>query len=750
MNPGATQSLDLVRAEHRIATNRSLQALLAWGAETAAAETSAGRRVLWAPCHAISGAVSLRSWILERAGQELGAPATSDAPTLLSGAADVLMIADPMAADSASLHWLSDLLACAETAREVAATPPLPELIVLAQTGSSTEHSDGFLDRLRAMGAREARINGRETDLSVSAIDDEVKLMRDRYETLLAVLALLPCPIDLEDFAAFEKASGAGGALKALTAGGLFQVIDNDVVPSSREVRPRIRAALGKEVLQHAAVQHLNLFEQRLETLPDARIEVLMLSGDVRRATRLARKRFDEHYAAGQYEEALRVVELAQQLEMPLEAGRHAAEVDQAKTAAMHAEVGNHDKAKEMVGALARRRDLYRTAAFVEWLALAARTLAMKVGHEPRNADSLMRRAIRLIGDDLDRNVRMTILRVQLLESSAFTLDDRATWLLSHINNKMLDEVSLPTLAVYLEETASRLAARDDYKGAFKRLRRLAAIETSDHRKARAMLLMARCRQHFDDHEGAMRYAAGALQYGLRAADPDVVEGSVKFLREADRARPRALPRIAPVRPRTDRPRLPAAADILAPQAPDAARLFEILQSRFGAMAWLRRRGSQSATFGRPAQADPETLTVFSESSEGSVSLVVRGSPGIGGIRGLVLLRADGDDVVIFAGAGEREAREDAIVRFLLADRVSAESRGSAEPPSRKNVVDEYLRRAHAHGTERGLHATMETLFNKDLLMYLEEQGLTKEEMAERLGVSRATLYRMFARAGLN
>ena len=34
--------------------------------------------------------------------------------------------------------------------------------------------------------------------------------------------------------------------------------------------------------------------------------------------------------------------------------------------------------------------------------------------------------------------------------------------------------------------------------------------------------------------------------------------------------------------------------------------------------------------------------------------------------------------------------------------------------------------------------------------MYLEDQGFTREDMAQHLGVSRATLYRMYARAGLN
>ena len=68
----------------------------------------------------------------------------------------------------------------------------------------------------------------------------------------------------------------------------------------------------------------------------------------------------------------------------------------------------------------------------------------------------------------------------------------------------------------------------------------------------------------------------------------------------------------------------------------------------------------------------------------------------------------------------------------------------------RRAVIDDYYRRALEQGIVRGLHSTMERLFNKDVILYFEEQGVPKDELAEKLGVSRATLYRMYARSGLN
>ncbi len=749
MNSGATDSLDLTGAEHRIVTNRSLQTLLTWAGELAVNEVSAGRRVLWAPCHAISGALSLRTWILNRASQSLGTAGTSDATTLLSGAADILILVDPSAADAASLQWLGNMLSCAEVARDVVTTTPLPELVILSQTGTGTQHSDAFLDRLRALGARETRATGRDSDLSGAVVRAEISTLRNRHEQLLAGLAMLPCPIELEDFEALAAQTDSGpGALKAVTAGGLFQVVDGLVVPGNRAVRDEIRSAVGNETMQRTAARLADTYEQRLEGQDDARIEILMLAGDARRASRLARKRFEDHYSAGNSEEALRILELANRQGMALESGRHAAEVDQAKIAALTADAGHLEKARAMVAQLTRRRDLYRTPAFVEWLALAARSVALQTQQEPRMADSLMRRAIRLAGDNLDKSVRLTLLRVQLLQSPAFKLDERSTWLLSHVNNKMLEKVSPTTLAAYLEETANRLAADGRFKGAFKRLRRLSGIETSDRRRAAAMLLMARCRSHFADAEGAARYASSALHYGIRAADLKVVKEAAQFLRDSARGRPRAMPRIAPVKARGDKPRLPAAADIATPQTPETGRLFEILQSRFGVRSWVRRRGPQVSHLGRGAP-NPEVLSVYSESADGTVQVSARSAPTAGLVRGLVLLRNDGDDLVVFEASPDVEPREDAIVRFLLADRAATDS-VAGTTPSRKHVIDDYLRRAVAHGTESGLHATVEMLFNKDLLIYLDEQGLTKEEMAERLGVSRATLYRMFARAALN
>lgn len=746
MNPGAA-AIELDKSDHRIASNRSLQALIAWGVEQTEDYAAAGKRAMWVPCHAIDGALSLRSWIMYQASRNVGAAGPYDAASLLSGAADLIVIVDPAAADREGLNWLGNLLACAEEVRDLTVTPPLPELLVLSQTGSGSEHSDSFLDRLRALGARETRASGREGDLSATALQAELAALRDRHHKMLAALSLVPCPITLQEFEVIAAACGAGSnALRALTSGGAFHVLDGMVLPCNREVRKEVRALLGPEAVQQAAESLVDTFDRIFEHLPDARIELQMLAGDARRATRLARKRFDEHYAAGRFEEALRVTRIATDLRMPLEPGRDGADVDLARLASLHAEVGNTTSAREMVTTLARRRDLYRNAQFIEWLALAARTLALQ-GHAPRAADSLLRRAIRLAGDDLDRSIRLTLLRVNLLESDVFKLDDRASWLLSHINNKMLAQVSPATVAQYLEVTAARLAAGEHYKGAFKRLRRLSAIETSDRRRAMAMLLMARCRAHFSDHEGALRHASSALHYGLRAADLVAVQQAAKFLRQAERGRPRAMPRIAPPRARGEKPRLPAVADMPVPPTPSPSDLYELLQSRFGATSWVRRRGTQTESMGG-SRSNPSVVTVYQE-SKGGVQLVTRSQPAGGGTRAVVLLRNDGDDAVVFESPADTEPREDAIVRFLLADRSMVEGTEGA-PPTRKSVVDEYLKRAAASGSSRGLHATVETLFNKDVLIYFEEQGLTKEEMAERLGVSRATLYRMYARAGLN
>ncbi len=747
MNPGATNTLDLMRAEHRIASHRSLQSLVTWGEEIATTEVANGRRVMWAPCHALSG-VTLRAWLMDRAGEAIGTDAESDVPTLLSGAADVIIIVDPAAADPASLTWLSDLLACAEAAREVAVTPPLPELVILAPTGSSNDHAQSFIDRLRALGGREIRISGREADLSTADVRNRISALRSKDEALLAVAALLPCPVEVDDLDEICALAGATGAVKALTASNLFRVIDGYLVATSRDVQREIRAALGTERLQDVAARIAGAFEHRFESLPDARIEVLMLAGDSRKAVRLARNRFEENYAAGRYQEALRIVELSTQLNLPMEGGRFAREIDEAKLAAMQAEVGNYDKARETITELTRRRELYRTPALIQWLALGSRTLAMRVGYDPRTTDSLMRRAIRLAGDDLDKSVQLTVLRVQLLESGVFSLDDRASWLLTHVNNKMLNEVSQQTQAAFLEETAGRHAARNDFKGAFKRLRRLVPIDISDKRRAGAMLLMAKCRAHFADLEGALRYATNALHFAIRAADLDVVERAIKFIKDTERGRPKAMPRITPNRPQGIRPKLTALADLPSARATDASKLFDMLATRFGALHWVRRRGERVATFGKP-QPGPDVMSVFVEDAEGNMAAAARSAPVASGSRGVALMRPDGHDLVIFSTSPDAEPREESIVRFLLADRAEAGSNGAAAP-SRRSIVDDYLRRAHAQGGSRGLHATMEILFNKDILIYMDEQGLTKEEMAERLGVSRATLYRMYARAGLN
>ncbi|MCA8916561.1 MAG: hypothetical protein KDB90_14240 [Planctomycetes bacterium] len=752
MNTGVSDSIR-TKTFHRIATNRSLDTLLGWSADVAQEESAGGRKVIYVPCHALRGAVSLRSWVLSQARRTLGASAPEDAPTLLGGGADTLIIADPASADPASLHWLGDLLACADAAADIAAVPPMPQIVLLVPGNSGDEPKVAeLLSRLNSLGSREERVSGRPADPNLGAIEAEIGGLRDKYGSLLSALALMPCPLAMGSVErlARETRSGAG-AVNALTGGTLFRTVGDEVMPVNAEVANALRKSFTAEELQAGANALLPIIEQDLSDIPDARVELLLHSGDPRRAIKLARKHFEEHLDDEQYEEALRILRAAMGLGITLESGKSAEQVDRAKLAALCAAVGQTQEAQALVDELTRLRDLYGIPAFIEWLALASRTLAMANGFEPRMADSLMRRAIRLVGKDTDHWVRLRLLRVELLRSRAFNLEERADWLLSHVSQKILDKVTDKTLAAYLDEIATRLFAKGDYKGAFKRLRRLGALPTTEERLARAMLLMARCRNHFRDHEAAHRYASSALHYGIRAAQLHTVKSAAEFLRTLEKDRPRKLPSLTlPARGRGQRPRLPAAADIPTPQSAEAGKLFEILQTRFHVVQWVRRRGATTEEFGRDAGDVTDTMTIYQEDSDGSVSRAAYcGEPDE--IHGVMLMRKDGSDLVIIQPQADEDAREDAIVQFLLTDRghtEAADADGSA--PARKSIVDEYMRRALAQGAQRGLHATMETLFNKDVLIFFEEQGFSKEEMAEKLGVSRATLYRMYARAGLN
>ncbi|MCB9895375.1 MAG: hypothetical protein H6839_13070 [Planctomycetes bacterium] len=727
--------------------------MLGWSAEVAQEEAAAGRKVIYVPCHALGGAVSLRSWVLSQARRTLGASAPDDAPTLLGGGADTLIIADPASADPASLHWLGDLLGCADAAADIAAVPPMPQVILLVPGTSGDEPKVAeLLSRLNSLGSREERVSGRPADPNIQAIQAEIGGLRDKYGSMLAALALMPCPLSLASVDRLARDTRSGpGAVAALTGGTLFRTVGDDVMPLNAEVARALRESFNAEQLQAGANHLLPIVEQELPDIPDARVELLLYSGDPRRAIKLARKHFDENLDGEQYEEALRILRAAMGLGITLDNGKFAEQVDRATLAALCAAVGQTREAAALVDELSRRRDLYAIPEFIEWLALAARRLAMDTSFEPRTADSLMRRAIRLVGKDTDHWVRLRLLRVELLRSRAFNLEERADWLLSHVSQKILDKVTDKTLAAYLDEIATRLFAKGDFKGAFKRLRRLGALPTTEERLARGMLLMAKCRLHFRDHEAAHRYASSALHYGIRAAQLNTVTAAADFLRTLDKDRPRRLPRLTPpARGRGQRPRLPAAADIPTPQSAEADKLFEILQTRFHVVQWVRRRGATTDFYGDDVGDVTDTMTIYQEDADGSVSRAAHcGEPD--DLHGVMLMRKDGSDLVLVQPEEDGDAREDAIVQFLLTDRGSVDVGDSVvSAPARKSIVDEYMRRALAQGAERGLHATMETLFNKDVLIFFEEQGFSKEEMAEKLGVSRATLYRMYARAGLN
>jgi hypothetical protein len=311
----------------------------------------------------------------------------------------------------------------------------------------------------------------------------------------------------------------------------------------------------------------------------------------------------------------------------------------------------------------------------------------------------------------------------------------------------MLAEVGPSTLSVFLDEVAGRMLDRGEFKGAMKRLRRLSSVDTMQYRQARTMMRMARCRAHFDDYEGAGRYASNALHTGMRAANLEVVEEAVAYLSELENMEPRETSRGKAARRGRARGRGRADTGVPAVQAPDADKLFEILQQRFDAIWWIRRRGASVMTFGQAPKEQPENASVFVEDESGVVTRQAGGRFGKDGSFAVVMMRPEGDDLVVLMPAEGTGPREEGIVRILQADRGTTDV---GVVPSRAAVVEDYLRRASTQLTRRGLSHTMDMLFTRDVLIYLEEDGLTKDEMAEKLGVSRATLYRMYSRCGLS
>ena len=728
---------------HIIATHRSLARLVQYGQEFAAGEVAQGRRVIWAPCHALGRSLSLRSWIIEQANELLGASSSVDAPTLLSGAADCVVIADPGVADRESLRWLSDMLACAEEVKGVTAAPPLPRLVVLLPvrtSGADAVHD--FTNQLIALGSEDAKLAGREADLSAIEIDGMLRAMSLRNHVFQAAVSLAPLPLTREEYhELMEEASASQAEFDALFNSPLYAEVTGYLVPTSTEVRERLRANLAPEALTRGARLLLDVCRGRLEALPDAVIELHARAGDQKQAARLAKRRVNDHEMAGRFSEALRVLRLGRELGFAIDSATP--EIDEARTAGFMAEIGDFVAAREIVKPLIRRRNLYRNSEFVESLALAMRTLAMKDNFEPRMADSLLRRAIRLNRGDLDSKVRLTVLRVSLLRSGAFGLDERADWLLTHVNQETLSKVSAATQALYLLETGRQLIQDGMYKRAYKRLRRMISLAGSDQQLASALLLMARCRMHFSDTEGATRFAAGSIQYGLRSATLSLVREAAAVLRTAGQqaqaeGRPRRRDKVKPRLAQVDVP-----TRVVAPPE----QMFDILQRRFGVLRWARRRADKVDAYGTANPPVAESTAVYEE-VEGQVKRVSKDAGG-SGVRAVVLLRHGGDDLVHLSADAPSDVTDESIVRFLLGDRDTTPLMDTGTP-SRKNVVDEYMRRATGQPAKRGLHKAIETLFNKDLLLYLEDQGFTKEDMAAHLGVSRATLYRMYARAGLN
>lgn len=740
MSPGV--AVKSGASESRIASARSLRSLIQWASEQDAESTG---RALWVPCQGLNGAVSTRAWVLHEAARMVGDSTALDPVTLLLGAADTIFLCEPSAADASSLNWLNNFLRAWNSGRKLLNLPPMPAITVLhSGAGRDTPELTALLKTLQSLGAREQKVSGKGSAASTRELKDEIHALASEMGRLLGALAVLPCPVQLDDFSRIARKCGRDeSALSALTAGNLFAVAGGYVVPLAAEVQPLLIAELEPELLRQGA-DALSAWQDSLTDLPEARIQVMAWAGDGKKAARAARKVFDEHYDARRFEEALRVLRVLNRAGTNLESGKHAALADDACRAALQAATGETRPALEAVQRLARRREAFDDLAFVEWLGRAAAELAMRGMYPGRAADSLVRRGMRLIENDLDRHVRGILLRVTLLASRAFENDDRGDWLLSHINNEMLEQVTPATRAAYFHELATRHLPRDEYRAAFKRLRKVAASPVSSRMMASTMAMMARCRAYFADHEGASRYAIAAARFGVYSAEPDRINEATNLLAELERSKPRDLPSLAPSsRKAVNRP--PAVDQFLPADQADTSQLFEILQGRFGVKRWVRRRGGSSTEHGRAPFAGAVRTVVLQEGPAG-VSLV--NSTGVtGGQTTLVLLRSDGSDLVSYESQADVEQHDESLARFLLADRASDAADAT---PKRKNVVEEFLSRAAAHGIKRGLHHTMEVMFTKDLLIYLEEQGLNKEDMAERLGVSRATLYRMFARAGLN
>ncbi|MBP9890663.1 MAG: hypothetical protein KBG84_02060 [Planctomycetes bacterium] len=728
---------------HKIASHRSLAKLLEWGKEFMQQELAQGRRVIWAPCHALGRSLSLRSWVIQKASEMLGNSAPADAPTLLSGATDTLIIADASLADRESLNWLGELLACAQEVRGLTATPPLPKLVVLLPLKNTLSDAvSEFTNRLYDLGSEDEKLGGKESDFTSIEIDGVLRGLPLSNQEFLAAVAIAPFPLTRAEYAALAQAAKAADAeCAALLESPLFAEISGEIVPVCAEIRERMRAPLAPEALTRGAKLLLHVCDARLALLPDAAIELYARAGDQKQAAKLAKRRVADHEAAGRYSEAMRIMRQGRDQGFAIEGSL---ELDEARTAYLAALVGEFMLARELVKPLQRRRNQFEDPVFVESLAMAMRTLAMKDGFEPRMADSLMRRAIRMNKGDIDQHVRLLVLRVSLLRSNAFTLDERADWLLTHVNQKTLAMCSPTTIALYLEETGKQLAAEGIYKRAFKRLRRMISIAGSDQQLAGALITMARCRVHFKDHEGAMRFASGALQYALRCANLGLVKEAATLLREKpaleqpkvrkkDKEKAKVRPNVVELPTRV----------VAQPE-----QMFEILARRFGITRWARRRGTQLDTFGKDGGVRPDNTAVYEEQGGQVRSITNTGAEGRA--RALVLLRQDGDDFVQFSSDSSTEVTDDSVVRFLLSDKENSPVTDLEVAPLRKNVVDEYMRRAATQPSRRGLHHAIETMFNKDLLMYLEDQGLNKEDMASHLGVSRATLYRMYARAGLN
>jgi hypothetical protein len=198
----------------------------------------------------------------------------------------------------------------------------------------------------------------------------------------------------------------------------------------------------------------------------------------------------------------------------------------------------------------------------------------------------------------------------------------------------------------------------------------------------------------------------------------------------------------------TSNDRRPPIAEMALEDPEEIVGIFSELRNRFGARTWIRRRGARHRTYG-VYEGTAQFVNVYNAHPDGSLSLLARGRGEDPTLRAIVVVRPDGSDIVHFAPADPGRPEEEELIHFLLAkDTRETPVRGiPIKEPVRNSIVADYLRRAvELTEDSRNLHYAVETAFNRDLILFFLDQGFSKDEIADHLGISRATLYRLYHR----